>query len=281
MRRGLVHSGGNAKGGVAPYVLRKLMETWGLEAYVKGAGVSVGAVNVPMFFEDKLDQLEALYRRVKSTRFYMAPNLDHLQQGVFELKPLARKLRRESALEDLAPHAEVYVGVYDYQSDCYRSISCRDMPDAREWRRAQLASCAQPVIMQGYDVLVHVGPERKPKHHLCFDGGLRNVIPQLPGWQDLDAIDVILCSPVKRRNYKPREDVDKILEIAGRTLDVVLDGILLEDLDRLKDWAAADVEVTLYAPEDAGSAFDASAETMRWRLDEVGPAMWANPVQVH
>lgn len=274
MRRALLHSGGNARGAVAIATLFGLRDRYGLAAYAAGAGVSVGAVNVPMFFEGKLDQLANVYEEVDGTGFYMRPNVEHLRRGVFSLKPLRKRMKKLSNRGDLPRGVPVYAGVYDFQSDRYRSIQADAMPDDKAWLDARMASCAQPVIMEGWDVQVRPG-----RRHLCFDGGMRHVIPQLPSWETYDAIDVILCSPLERKDYKPKKDVDRILEIAARSIEVWTDGVVKGDIGRLRAWAGK-VPVTLYAPKDAGAAFDASPETMQWRLHEVGPAMWENPIRL-
>lgn len=272
-RRALLHSGGNARGALAIPVLEHLAETVGVDAYDAFAGVSVGAINVPEFASGNIANLRTIYEEVDGIGWYlrMLWPWQWMRHGIYSLDRLGGHIDRLGARFDDLPDAPVYAGVYDYQDDVYRSINAHTL-DPREWQAARLASAAIPVVMAGVDVHVEPGTT-----HRCYDGGMRMVIPDLPGWETYDEIDVILCSPIDRQDPVPRDKVDTIWETIGRSVDVWIDGVVQRDLERLQRWAAAGVRINLYAPREAGGSFDASPETIRMRFDE-GAWMAEHPV---
>lgn len=273
-RIALLHSGGNARGGLALPVLRHLERTRGHRRYAAFACVSVGTVNGPEFAAGKLDELEQLYSEVDGINWYLKmqwPWQWWSTGGIYTVDKLRSKIaKRGSRLSDLPGGVPVYSGVYDYQEDCYVSVDSRLCASEADWLDARVASMAIPFAMSGWKLKAVDG-------HLCFDGGLRNVIPELPAWDTYDEIDVILCSPIGRSDKRGQDELNNMLELLGRTVDVAIDNVVIEDLRRLQRWADAGVKINLYAPRWAGKSFDATRETMELRYTE-GEWMVENPI---
>lgn len=275
MKRALLHSGGNARGAVGLAVLEGLLGRHGVEGYAAAAGVSVGAINVPEAMAGRLPELRDLYEEVDGLGWYLRKRWPwQWSSGLTSIDRLRGRMHRHGTRIADLPSVPVYVGVFDFESDVYRSIDARSVRDDAAWLDARCASAAIPVVMSGWDVEVEPGVV-----HRCWDGGMRHVIPDLPDWQSFDAVDVILCSPMERANVVPLEQVDDFRGIVGRLVDIWIDGTVQRDLERLQRWARAGVEVTVYAPQDSGGSFDASASAMQQRFDE-GARMWRAPVRL-
>ena len=59
----------------------------------------------------------------------------------------------------------------------------------------------------------------------------------------------------------------------------ILNEIVKHDVKRLEAYAEMS-DVYMYAPEAPGDQFDASFETIQWRLDEVGKKMYSERVKL-
>lgn len=287
--RALLCSGGNAKIPLAMYTLRQLRALHGTE-YRLVAGVSCGSIEGAKFAEDlgesgALDELEKLIRQVDGVDFYMKPNLrtdighrKNLEKrhraGLMTLAPLHERMMDSLHPERIPEGVRCEVGMVDLRTKEYLSIAQRETLDKRAWATAICASCAEAPVMDWWPVTTRDNPQPRA----CIDGGFRHVVPDIgERWRQFSAIDVILHSTVDRSHNLDLEDVDDMLEVAGRAAEIWTDGIILRDLERLKMYAAHGVHVTLYAPpESPRDPFDASKETMAWRLEELGPKVWNN-----
>jgi hypothetical protein len=267
--RALLLGGGTALGAVQLYCMKKLVETHGLDAYTHVAGVSVGAANGIMFAQDRLDALDALWRTVKGKGWFLGPTC-RVNHGLTSLRPLRRRLNDVVSLSQIKPHMTFWCGVNDFESDKYRSLSHKAYTDDDELRDAIAASCAQPLIMEGYRVRVAPGDV----FHLCFDGGVRHVAPLLPTISEVEAVDVVLCEPHDRINELDPAKLRGLFRLAGRALATYHDNVVTGDIRRLQGWADAGLEVDVYAPEAWDDEWNASAAVIEHRLDVVGKEMW-------
>ena len=275
-RRALLVSGGNARAPVSQATLEGLQALHGASGYAVRLGVSAGSFEVSCAALDLLASLRAEYGRIDGTRDYMSPNVARLRTGLFTLRPLEDLIRRV-----VGPHwrrlrsLPVGVGVYDLADDRYRTILASEVGTLDAWVEATLASCAMHPVMRWYPVRV------RGEAHPCVDGGVVHVVPDLPDWSTYAAIDVVMHSPIDRTNPLPPSAVDDLARSTARVVERMTDNVVEADLARLRGYAAAGKEVTVWAPDEwPGESFDASAETMRWRLDVLGPRMWANPVRL-
>lgn len=265
MKRALLHSGGNARGAVAVPVLAELNP----HDYDYAVGVSVGAINLPEWSAQHVNRLRQEYESVDGLGYYLQKNWPwNWHKGFTNLNPLRYRMDRFGTKpeDQICP---VYFGVYDYQGDIYRTMTSYVRS---EWLDMRCASASIPVVMEGKQLASY-----QNRFHTCFDGGMRHVIPDLPDWMEYDAIDVILCSPLERSNYKDASELNTIWEIASRTIDIWIDTTVVADIARLRMYAKAGKKVRVFAPKWAGPSFDAKNETMLRRLEE-GEKMKLMPV---
>lgn len=274
-RRALLLSGGNARGPIAQVTLEHLDATPGREKYATVLGVSVGSLEAPCFALGLLPVLRRLWLQVDGIGFYMRLDPLHIKRGIYSLAPLENVYRAM-----IRPHwnrlracsaPRVGVGVYDLADDCYRTVWADECEELDEWASATMASCAMAPVMHWYPV--RVGGEEHP----ACDGGVKRVLPLLPDWKDYTHFDAILHSPTRRITPEHPWDVDSILEITERLVEASIDNVIKTDLARLRMHTRAGLEGRLFSPPTwPGRSFDASAETMRWRLNEIGPMVWSN-----
>jgi predicted patatin/cPLA2 family phospholipase len=268
-RRAMLISGGNAKGAVQVRVL----DTYDPADFDFKVGTSVGGVNGAEWAARKMHVLHAMYPTVNGLSWYLRLRwpwewFGKYGAGVFSLDRLrGRMLKVGTTPQDTI--GAFHFGVYDYEDDVHRLVSPTDHD---EWLDARMASATIPIVMHGWDVVVNGARD----FHRCLDGGMRFVLPDLPGWNAYDEIVAVLASPVNQRNALPRSKVNGLFELIGRTIDIWIDGSMALDLERLQRYADAGIKVVLHAPRDAGASFDASHGTMMKRLEE-GRWMANNP----
>jgi predicted acylesterase/phospholipase RssA len=198
------------------------------------AGVSVGAVNGVMFAQNQLDVLLDLWNQVDGTDFFMEPSLaapGPRGAGLFSLAPLGKKLRAH--VNPALLQRSYSVGVCDFDTDAYRDLSIDARTPKEDAVDRILASSAQPVIMRGYRLLI--GGEQR----LCYDGGVRHVIPWLPADPAIDRIDVLLTQPAETRDTWKRTGTPTLLEIGSRALATYDDGVVLGGLLHLVEIQAS------------------------------------------
>jgi predicted acylesterase/phospholipase RssA len=286
MSRCLLHSGGAAYGAVGVYTLRKLVEHYGYDSYGAVVGVSVGASNGIKFAQHDLDGLEALWRSVDGRGWFQKIDPLHLSRGLYTFNPLRERMQTELVKLGGTKSIKIplHFGVTDLQRKRYKQVPHTVAGDSvSELVSIAIASSAQPTIHHVERCLVAPGVRRT-----CADGGVVHVIPLPPEppkqvrgdpagkW---DAIDVILCSQVDRRDPAAADKVDGALESGFRAIEMWNDRTVLSDISFLKQYAAeTGTQVTLYSPpEDPGEPFDAEPDTIAWRLDVLGPKVWALP----
>lgn len=272
MRRALLLAGGTTLGAVQVYPMERLRAQYPMASWTLVAGVSVGSVNGVLFAQDQLPKLREMWLKVDGTSFFMLPNVLHLDEGLFTLRPLRRKMDDLVFRQQISPGTTFVVGVTDYQSDKFRLLAHTSFSSDAALRDGIAASASQPVIMCGWRI--EVG-ENQP--HQCFDGGVIHVVPMITDPAAFDAIDVILCEPPRRRGPLPYDKVSKLPGIAARSFEIVTDeNVLLDDFRRISEWGNV-TQVTVYAPEDFMDEWDASPPTIKHRLDVVGKWMWEHP----
>ncbi len=250
------------------YALREILALHGGPAGLGGiCGVSGGAVNAAMAAADRVDDLADAWRDVDGIRWFMRPNFD-AWNGLYTLAPLQRQLRRRFVtLFDL--ECPLHVGVLDLADGVYRSILCNELSDDDQYHEAILASSAQPIIMEGR------WPMIDGRARYCVDGGVLAVLPKIPPGVELGPADTIFAlfgPPVGacREERIPTRDVRSAVAAGLRSLELMIDLVVRNDLLRLRAWAERGVRVILCAPPYSGDPFDAEPSTNRWRLDTIG-----------
>jgi len=234
-------------------------------AYDIALGVSVGSVNVPEWAAGRMEDLHDLYEEVDGLSWYLRPRMpwEWLRaSGVYSTSRLEHRMRVHGT-DPGQWHCRVGVGVFDLGAEEYVTISDFGTHDLH---RARAASSAIPLLCAPVDL----------GGRLYGDGGWQHVIPDLPDAHLYDEIDVILCSPIDRTTDRPQGRVNGWGETAALMLDRMIDNVVQADLERLRGYARAGARVRLFAPRWAGSALDASRDTMRRRRQE-GRWMARNP----
>jgi predicted acylesterase/phospholipase RssA len=275
-------SGGTAFGAVQVHSMEQIVLTHGKNACY-WAGVSVGAQHALLCAQGRVSRARELWNEMDGVKFFIEPAWGEVWrfvrtagrdpiQGIYSLKPLHKRIVEELAHPILAA---CEVGVVDYErGPTYRQVNLGSLRTNGQRAAALCASAAQPAIMAGWKVQFD-GHER-----LCFDGGVKHVVPMLSNPDEFDVIYVVLCSPAVRRGEPMMgRKLDGLLEIAMRSAEAWTDAVVDDDIARLKRWAQlgrdSGRKVVLIAPSSGtGDAFDASRETIQKRLNEIGPAMW-------
>lgn len=274
MKRALLHSGGNAKGAVALPILEGLIQTHGLHNYHMFCGTSVGAINMPEVSAGRLSSLYGMYEEIDGLSWYLRTKMPwNWGTGITSLDRLWwRSYLYGSKLNELK--IPVSVGIFDYVDKKHFMLSSSLYTDDKRWIAARMASASIPIIMSGWKLA-----ERNM--HLCYDGGVRHIVPLLDDWETYDAIDVIICTPLEDNDvnvkFSFKNPIKSFTKLLGTTIDIFLDGILIQDLQRLQYYANHGIKVTIYSPQFAGNSFDASASTIKKRI-EAGKIAWENPI---
>jgi predicted acylesterase/phospholipase RssA len=249
------------------------------------AGVSVGALTALLTAQGRLARLRELWGEVNGTQFFQRPALDfNLLDGLYTMRPLRRRIAVE------APHplqTELRIGLVDLRRKSYKSIRGNDLT-ATQLTDALIASCTQPGIHEettyegrkaGDGGLVHVMPNPAPLNvaqtvteHVAYSGG---PVPDkskhdLANW----TIHAVFCTPSDRVHQPP---AGERVRSVTRALECLVDNVVRSDVLRLRTWASFGAEVYLYDPPIwPGDPFDAHRETIAWRLDDIGPAVWSS-----
>lgn len=266
MSRYLALSGGTFAGACQVFPVEQLCARYDYHGIY---GVSVGALNGLAVAQRRPGDLRPSWEDIKGIRSIMRRRVD-VWNGLYSLAPARAVLDRQMRRGGL--HIPLYVGVVDFELERYRTLVVDDSSDGID---RIIASASQPIIMRGQVVRLPGGNTR-----LCYDGGLRHVIPTTPGLEAGDVLDVVLATPILRRQEQSRERLDGPLEVAARALEIYGDGVFREDMRRLRRLVERGVSVTVYAPAVAGHPFDAHPLTIEWRLDIAGRWAWEHPVVV-
>lgn len=270
--RALLLSGGSAYGAVQVPVIERLMEQHGLDEYRCIFGVSVGSLNGVMAAQNQ--SARSIWENLRSARdFQRSMWFKGFKKGLYGFGPLQKLLKQHVAPSRIPRNLVYGCGVVDLQAERYRTV----FPEGRtkaSFIQGILASSAQPFIHE-WQWVEFVGDGRRA----CVDGGLMHYVPRIPAGllPQIHAIDVVLCTPVGRVNHEPVKDVDGILEVGMRALEIYNDKTVKHDPKWLKGMARRGTEVTLYAPERTpGKQFDATPAAIRARF-ALGERMWQNP----
>jgi len=265
--RAWLFSGGTALGAVQVHTAEQLRARDGLPDLV--AGVSVGSLTALLAAQDRLSRLRELWGTVKGAKWFQRIKVDfNLLDGIYTLAPLRRRIVPEL---DYPLRTELRVGLVDLRTKRYRSIRA-NAHDTETIADALIASSTQPGIHE----------ESMWRGKKAADGGLIHVIPDpaplarddLRGW----TIHAVLCTPASREHPPPK---NQSVSAVARGLECLVDAVVAADVARLQTYARRGAVVWLYSPPQwPGDPFDATQRTIRYRLDEVGPEVWASGVRL-
>ena len=213
----LVLSGGGAKGAFQLGALEVLAESG--YTYDCVAGVSVGALNGTMVASDRLDRLGTIWRAIERDDVFRGRwpwVLFHVlrgRKGLYDNTPLLELIRREVDPDRIDIPLEI--GVVKLESGKYLAIR----PSSPRFEELVFASTSIPIIW----------PPREIGGESFVDGGLRNINPlaDVIG-HDPDRIVIITTEP---RDKPPASmSPDNIIDVAQRSLDIVLDETFDNDI---------------------------------------------------
>ncbi len=243
--RALVMSGGGSNGAFQLGAVDYLVNQKGLDFQVI-AGVSTGSLNATVLAQAGPGELKEYVRRLGEVWFgihsdddiYKKSPLQRIakifalvvlaaRNSLFLPGPLEKKLETQVNPEKLRRSGrELRVGGVSLESGEYRSVKGTD-PAIRRWT---LASSSIPLMF----------PPVKIGDQSSVDGGVKNITPlkdtmaalrdlPRPGDQAEDEVWVILASPL--RVTRAESDWGSSLAVGKRTLSILLNEILREDLD--------------------------------------------------
>lgn len=228
METALVLSGGGAKGAFQAGALKKLAEH-GFN-YNSIAGVSVGALNGIMTASGQTNRMVEIWRTITRDQIYMKRSIPRIAlkfiaykigissppRSIYSNEPLFKLLKRE--LENITVTTPLTIGRIDLESGQYLN---EIVPKSTDFAKQILASTAIPVV---WEPVVIDGK-------MYVDGGIRNTTPLKDAvLTNPDRIVVITNGPLHA--FKENTNLTDIIDIAERSLDIMLDEIFREDLKR-------------------------------------------------
>lgn len=228
MRTALVLSGGGAKGAFQAGALKKLAER-SLE-YDSIAGVSVGALNGIMVASGQTSRMLELWKTITRDQIYTKRSIPRIAlkflaykigissppRSIYSNEPLFKLLKEE--LEDIYLKIPLTIGRINLGSGQYLNEIA---PESTDFAKQILASTAIPVVWEPVVI----------DDKMYVDGGIRNTTPLKDAVQtNPDRIVVITNGPLHA--FKENQNLTDIIDIAERSLDIMLDEIFREDLKR-------------------------------------------------
>lgn len=255
-KRALVLSGGGSKGAFQVGKIKQLTERghrWDVVT-----GVSVGALNTSFLamynVEDQRVAAEELVELwdahvtsssciYKGWAPWILTYIPAIWKGsVYSTQPLKELLESKFSHDKMnASNVEVYIGSCSVNTGIYKVIKKGD-PNFLDF---VLASASFPIAFP--PVLIN--------EELFTDGGVRTVVPIVDAIQaGATEIDVIMTSPVSPKTSVrevPTKAVSKIIPLALRVTDILLDEVFLTDIERIKN--TYNVAINIFAPKESSS----------------------------
>ncbi len=228
MKTALVLSGGGAKGAFQAGALEVLAEHG--VAYQSIAGVSVGALNGVMVSAQRLPRLMEIWKTIREDEVYTKRSFLQLglqfllyrigirqpPKSVYSNEPLKQLLQKE--FRDIEMQIPITIGRVNLETGMY--ISDID-PNSPDFASEVTASTAIPVIWEPVKI----------RNGLFVDGGIRNTTPLKEVVIDTPGrIIVITNAPLD--NFKEQRNLEDILDIAERSLDILMNEIFVEDIKK-------------------------------------------------
>jgi NTE family protein len=223
---GVCISGGGAKIGFAVGVL-EVMEEHEIKIDL-AYGVSSGSICTAALCYGELQEFKKILLAIKKRDDVLKTQwckviLTQLTgwwkaDGVFKMDTMRRKL---DTLPYEDPKIKGVVGYVNLQSGVIEYKATNSVSSRKEFLNAVQASCSMPVGMQSQ----RIGAAN------CVDGGIRDVLPLKALIEDplnVNEIHMICLSPLK---MPPADKTKNILEVAERSLDLLVNEVLQNDYD--------------------------------------------------
>lgn len=235
-KRGLVLSGGGAKGAFQAGVLSALCRNGIQFDFI--VGTSVGALNAAAMAFAGIDELVSIWSRIRKSDVFLDQwwKLPFGGRGRYSLKPLSRLVDEliKKKKPDLPEAIVCYVDLRDTSAHYFSSNS-----HTTDFAKAVLASSSIPFYME-------------PVDKYLVDGGVREVCPIQFAVDKLcgnGSLHVVTCQPIGPAAQDPFEESWPVSVSLGlRALDIRDHETLMNDIDALDDECG--VGVTLYSPSE-------------------------------
>ena len=229
MKTALVLNGGGAKGAFETGAIKVLMDHH--FEFNMIAGVSAGALNGSMLATDQADPLFHLWQTITESDITTKPSvintaLRYVKYKIGIGKPpmsfasnsalfqLVRRYLTNRPLKIPFTAGRVNLRTGEYVNEIHMQHLVEEV----------VASTAEPIVWPPVDV----------ENGLYVDGGVRNISPlhDVLG-QAPDRIIIIGTEPLTDRIY--HKDLKDIVDIAQQTLNILLNEVLLNDIERYLD----------------------------------------------
>ena len=225
-KRGLVLSGGDAKGAFQFGVLEYLHEKGKLDFDVL-CGVSVGALNATMVAQGELDRLRDLWLGIGGGKDIYTKNswlgIILGKSSLNDNQPLkelmGKYVDRKKIIENFTNKGKVLkIGVVSLTTGEYKAIG----PTHSSFLQMLLASTTIPVMFKPFNI--------SAADYQMVDGGARNITPLKDAIDaGADEIVVVLASP---RWVQPgKKDYKNILQVIARTFDILSNEVYINDIE--------------------------------------------------
>jgi NTE family protein len=225
-KRGLVLSGGGAKGAFQAGVLEYLHEKGKLDFDVV-CGVSVGALNATMVAQGEFEKLKELWLGIKEDKdilkknswlgIILGKNSLNDNQPLKEL--IQRYVDRKKIIDNFTSQGKILkIGVVSLTTGEYKAIS----PTHSSFLQMLLASTTIPVMFKPFNI--------SAADYQMVDGGVRNITPLKDAIDaGADEIVVVLASP--RWVQTGKKDYKNILQVIARTFDILSNEVYINDIE--------------------------------------------------
>lgn len=235
MKKGLILSGGGARGLFAVQILKRLRDAGFDFKQIKFiAGVSVGSIIAAMFTQGDLDIIIDVFQTLKNSDVYtgkinafnIAKNRILGRNYILNIEPLHHLLSKHISLER-AQKSDVtfHIGFVDMNTGKYRTCSQFDFDTNEDYIRAIMSSCSQPVIWKPQSFKT-----KYENFENCSDGGIITVSPIKAVLQyNPDEVIIINSSPVSPTIQKGKFTMEGMLL---RTIDLAVGESFAKDMQR-------------------------------------------------
>jgi predicted acylesterase/phospholipase RssA len=235
MKKGMVFSGGGARGLVAVQILRRMLaDGFDFREVKYLSGVSVGAIIAAMLGQNDLQVLIDFFGELSnadvysgSTKFlHIGKNRVLGRNYALDIEPLHKLLSTHIDLKKAQLSGKIIsIGFVDMNTGKYVTLNQFDFDNNEDWIRCIMASCSQPVLMKPQRF-----HSRRGQVYNGSDGGIITVSPikAVLKWHP-DEVIIINSSPVKPQYQEGKFTMEGMLL---RTIDLAIGESFAKDMQR-------------------------------------------------
>ncbi|KPL00663.1 MAG: hypothetical protein AMJ90_07895 [candidate division Zixibacteria bacterium SM23_73_2] len=226
-KRGLVLSGGGAKGAFQVGVLEYLYQKGKLDFDVV-CGVSVGALNATLVAQGEFERLKELWLGIRRNediykKYGWLSVILGKKNSLNDNKPLKelidKYVDKTKILENFTDKGKILkIGVVSFTHGQYKAIG----PTHSSFEQMLLASASIPIMFKPLNI--------SADDLNVVDGGVRNITPLKDAIDaKADELVVVLASP---RQVQPgKRDYGNLLQVITRTFDILANEVYLTDIE--------------------------------------------------